>query len=114
VRGALCVFDFEVLGLDARAIDALTETGRRLALELDTSLERRAEDGAQLGDAMYKASQIIGHPVDIYGSDACLMSMPEISTQMRNAVDYFIGSEEVEPGDERDATPGGCSIVPAL
>jgi diguanylate cyclase (GGDEF)-like protein len=40
VRGALCVFEFEPLGLDARAIDALTETGRRLALELDTSLER--------------------------------------------------------------------------
>ena len=40
VHGALCVFDFEALGLDARAIDALMETGRRLALELDTSLER--------------------------------------------------------------------------
>ena len=40
VSGALCVFEFEPLGLDARAIDALAETGRRLALELDTSLER--------------------------------------------------------------------------
>ncbi len=40
VHGALCVFDLEPLALDARAIDALAETGRRLALELDTSLER--------------------------------------------------------------------------
>jgi diguanylate cyclase (GGDEF)-like protein len=36
----MCLFDLEPLSLDARALDALTEIGRRLALELDGSLER--------------------------------------------------------------------------
>jgi diguanylate cyclase (GGDEF)-like protein len=40
ISGALCLFDLEPLTLDARAIDALSETGRRLALELASGLER--------------------------------------------------------------------------
>ena len=40
VSGALCLFDLEPLAFDARALDALTETGRRLAMELDASRER--------------------------------------------------------------------------
>jgi len=40
VSGALCLFDIEPLAFDARALDALSETGRRLALELDQSRER--------------------------------------------------------------------------
>jgi diguanylate cyclase (GGDEF)-like protein len=40
VTGALCLFDVEPLVLDARALDALTEVGRRMALELDGSVER--------------------------------------------------------------------------
>lgn len=40
VNGALCIFDLEPLPVDARAMDALTEIGRRLGVELDASLER--------------------------------------------------------------------------
>ncbi|HEY8536776.1 MAG TPA: diguanylate cyclase [Vicinamibacterales bacterium] len=40
VDGALCLFDSEPLAFDARALDALTEIGHRLALELDLSRER--------------------------------------------------------------------------
>ncbi len=40
VSGAMCLFDYEPMSLDARALDALIEIGRRLALELDGSLER--------------------------------------------------------------------------
>jgi diguanylate cyclase (GGDEF)-like protein len=40
VNGAMCLFDIEPLALDARALDALSEIGNRLALELDGSLER--------------------------------------------------------------------------
>ena len=40
VNGAMCLFDHEPMSLDARALDALIEIGRRLALELDGSLER--------------------------------------------------------------------------
>jgi diguanylate cyclase (GGDEF)-like protein len=40
VTGALCLIDTEPLTLDARAIDALADTGHRLALELETGIER--------------------------------------------------------------------------
>lgn len=53
----------------------------------------------QLGQALKFAADTIGHPVDIYGSDACLMAMAEVANEMSGAVNYFIGSEELEPGD---------------
>ncbi|MDX1901567.1 MAG: clostripain-related cysteine peptidase [Gammaproteobacteria bacterium] len=53
----------------------------------------------QLGQALQFAANVIGHPVDIYGSDACLMGMAEVANEMSGAVNYFVGSEEVEPGD---------------
>ncbi len=37
--------------------------------------------------------------VDVYGSDACLMQMPEVDYEIKNNVDYIVGSEETEPGD---------------
>jgi hypothetical protein len=52
----------------------------------------------QLGMAMSQAAQIIGHKVDVYGSDACLMAMAEVAGEMQDSVSYFVGSEEVEPG----------------
>jgi hypothetical protein len=52
----------------------------------------------KLGQVMTYAAKIIGHKVDIYGSDACLMAMTEIANEMTGSVDYFVGSQEVEPG----------------
>lgn len=52
----------------------------------------------QLGIAMAKAAEIIGHKVDIYGSDACLMAMAEVAAEMKDSVQYFVGSQETEPG----------------
>lgn len=52
----------------------------------------------QLGLAMKESAEIIGHNVDIYASDACLMAMGEVAAEMKNSVDYFIGSQETEPG----------------
>jgi len=52
----------------------------------------------QLGQAMVYAAQVIGHKVDIYGSDACLMAMAEVANEMSNAVSISVGSEETEPG----------------
>ncbi len=52
----------------------------------------------ELGLAMSEAAQIIGHKVDVYGSDACLMAMGEVAAEMKDSVSYFVGSEEVEPG----------------
>jgi Clostripain family len=52
----------------------------------------------ELGQSMAYAKQLIGHNVDIYGSDACLMAMPEIANEMSDSVDYYVGSEANEPG----------------
>lgn len=53
---------------------------------------------AQLGQAMGEVSKFIGHKVDLYASDACLMAMPEVANEMVDSVEVFGGSEEVEPG----------------
>lgn len=52
----------------------------------------------QLGQAMANAAKVIGHPVDLYGSDACLMAMAEVANEMLGSVHYFVGSQETEPG----------------
>jgi len=52
----------------------------------------------QLGLAMTEIKQHIGRNVDIYGSDACLMQMLEVVTEMKSTVNYVVGSEETEPG----------------
>src|SRR5207249_497818 len=53
----------------------------------------------QLGQAIQEVSKAIGHKLDVYGSDACLMSMVEVAGEMSKSVDTFVGSEEVEPGE---------------
>ncbi len=53
----------------------------------------------QLGQAMRESATIIGHKVDLYGSDACLMGMAEIADELSDSVDIFAGSEEVEPAN---------------
>jgi Clostripain family len=51
----------------------------------------------ELGRVMGDAAQYIGHKIDIYGSDACLMAMIEVATEMGDAVDTFVGSEQTIP-----------------
>lgn len=53
----------------------------------------------ELGQTMRDAAAYIGHKVDVYASDACLMAMVEIAQEMGGAVETFVGSEEVEPGE---------------
>jgi len=72
-------------GLGQRDISYDDLTGNRITTE-------------QLGLAMNEAAKIIGHKVDVYGSDACLMAMGEIAGEMKNSVEFMVGSEEVEPG----------------
>lgn len=52
----------------------------------------------QLGVALQQSAALIGHPVDFYGSDACLMDMAEVAGEMQDSVIAFGGSEETEPG----------------
>jgi hypothetical protein len=53
----------------------------------------------QLGLAMKESAKIIGHKVDIYASDACLMGMVEVGSEMAESVQYFLGSQNYEPGE---------------
>jgi hypothetical protein len=53
----------------------------------------------QLGTALAESAAIIGRKVDVYGSDACLMSMIEVAGEMSSSVGIMVGSQELEPGD---------------
>jgi hypothetical protein len=53
---------------------------------------------AQLGEALKESAAVIGHKIDIYGSDACLMAMAEVAQEMSDSVNVYVGSQEVEPG----------------
>ena len=52
----------------------------------------------ELGQAMQQIALQLGHKVDIYASDACLMGMIEVAAEMKDSVNYFIGSQDLEPG----------------
>jgi len=51
----------------------------------------------ELGLVMAQAAQAIGHKVEIFGTDACLMSMGEVVAEMTDSVEVFTGSQETEP-----------------
>ncbi|MBF0547267.1 MAG: hypothetical protein HQM08_22695 [Candidatus Riflebacteria bacterium] len=53
----------------------------------------------QLGQALADIKKTIGHNIDIFGMDACLMQMMEVSYEIKDHCDYILGSEETEPGD---------------
>lgn len=53
----------------------------------------------QLGVAMNEIKTVLGQKVDLYGSDACLMSMVEVAGEMKDSVDVFLGSQHLEPAD---------------
>lgn len=61
-------------------------------------LSKHSISTVELGIAMSEIAKTIGHRVDIFGADACLMAMVEIMNEISNSVDTFVGSEEVEPG----------------
>jgi hypothetical protein len=52
----------------------------------------------QLGLAMNDIKGVLGKNVDVFGTDACLMAMLEVAGEMQGTVDYYIGSQDLEPG----------------
>jgi hypothetical protein len=52
----------------------------------------------ELGMALAQGAKAIGHKIDVYGSDACLMAMAEVASEMKDSVQYFVGSQDLEPG----------------
>jgi uncharacterized protein YbaA (DUF1428 family) len=53
----------------------------------------------QLAEVLHRSAVLTGQAIELYGSDACLMSMVEIATEMKGSVKYSAGSTEVEPGE---------------
>lgn len=53
----------------------------------------------QMGDAMREISRVLGQKIDLYGSDACLMAMAEIASEVKDSVNVYAGSQETEPGE---------------
>ncbi len=43
-------------------------------------------------------NKLVGHKLDVFGMDACLVGMTEVMYQLRNVVNVFVGSEKTELG----------------
>jgi hypothetical protein len=48
---------------------------------------------------MREVARVLGQKVSLYGSDACLMAMAEVGTEMMDSAEVMVGSQETEPGD---------------
>jgi hypothetical protein len=53
----------------------------------------------QLGQALAQIQGALGHKIDVFATDACLMQMASVAYQFRNSANVVVGSEEVVPGD---------------
>jgi cysteine peptidase C11 family protein len=56
-------------------------------------------DNMELKRVLTDVHESLGQPIDLLGFDACLMSMLEVSYQLRDTARVACGSEEEEPGD---------------
>ncbi len=52
-----------------------------------------------LGSTLHRLAKEDGKLVELYGSDACQMAMVEVAAEMKDAVKYFVGSQDLEPGE---------------
>ena len=68
------------------------------------------EDGltlTEINDVLYDLDESTGgFHIDVFGCDACMMATYEMAAMLsRYDIDYFVASEEVEPGSGWDYTP---------
>jgi Clostripain family len=56
-------------------------------------------DNMEMKKVFSAVTQTLRRKIDVLGMDACLMNMFEVQYQLRDAADFCVGSEEVEPGD---------------
>jgi hypothetical protein len=75
------------------AIDTVSDLPKTRGISYDDETNHHITT-PQLGLALASIGKI-----DVYGSDACLMQMPEVDYEIKDSVDYIVGSEETEPGD---------------
>lgn len=56
-------------------------------------------DNLEMKKVMAGAAKLLKRKLDIFGMDACLMSMAEVGYQIRDSAAYTVGSEQTEPGE---------------
>ena len=56
-------------------------------------------DNVEMKRVLSAVKKRLGRKIDILGFDACLMSMAEVAFQVRDLVDFSVGSEQTEPND---------------
>ena len=56
-------------------------------------------DNLEMKKVLLEAKSLLGQKIDIFGMDACLMSMAEVVYQVKDFAMFMVGSEETEPLD---------------
>lgn len=65
----------------------------------DDTSDGDALDNRELKVVLTAIGALLGKKIDLLGMDACLMNMVEVAYQLRDSVNYIVGSEIEEPFD---------------
>lgn len=76
----------------------------RLGISFDDVSKNHMEVD-KLGFALGKAAEALGHKIDVFATDACLMQMASVAYEFKDAAQVIVGSEEVIPGNGYPYTP---------
>jgi hypothetical protein len=55
-------------------------------------------DNLEMKKVLADTAKLLGRKLDVFGMDACLMSMAEVAYQIKSSADFTVGSEQTEPG----------------
>jgi len=83
-----------------RARRALFASTVRQAVKRGIAFDDEAKDfldNVEMKRVLMGVKKSLKRKIDILGFDACLMSMAEVAYQVKDAVDFSVGSEETEP-----------------
>jgi hypothetical protein len=53
----------------------------------------------QLGKALAQVKQALGHKIDVFATDACMMQLASVAYELKDSASVIVGSEEIVPGD---------------
>jgi hypothetical protein len=70
----------------------------RLGIAYD-DVSRNHMEVDQLGKALAQIKQAVGHKIDVFATDACLMQMAAVAYELKDSANVIVGSEETIPGD---------------
>lgn len=80
-----------------RALEKADSDQKARAILLDDNAKDFL-DNQEMKKVLADTAKLLGRKLDIFGMDACLMSMAEVGYQVKQSVDFTVGSEQTEPG----------------